>query len=280
MSMVQHATLSAVADAVRPPHSRPMMHPRLGRLFHQTSGRSFMVAFDRTLLEGPADFGIDARVTLAKIIEAGPQAVLIGPGLIKQAGDLFGFHGAPAIVARIDLPLVAEFRVGGAELYEAAVEPRLAAALGADAAVMCLIDGFDDAANFARNVEAVRKAVDGCHAIGLPLIVEAVLWGQRNSDQTDAVKLARICRIAAELGADVIKTQYPGTAEGMRRITDGCPIPVMVLGGKATDHKAVEAFTDGAIAGGARGVIYGRNVWQREDVAGMARTLRDLVHRV
>jgi class I fructose-bisphosphate aldolase len=253
-------------------------HPRLGRLFNRASQRSFMVAFDRTLLEGPAPFGVDARTTLAKIVEAGPEAVLMGPGLIKQAGDLFAFHGAPAIVARIDLPLVAEFRVGGTELYEAAVDPQLAASLGADAAVMCLIDGFDDPQNFSRNLEAVRLAVESCHAIGLPLIVEAVLWGQRNSDQTDAAKLARICRIAAEMGADLIKTQYPGSVEGMKQLTDGCPIPVLVLGGKATDSQAVKSFTEGAIAGGGRGVIYGRNVWQREDVAGMARTLRDLVH--
>lgn len=265
--------MDALASNVR-------LHPRLGKLFNRKSGRSFMVAFDRTLLEGPTNYGVDARGALAKIVDAGPEAVLIGPGLIKQAGDLFGFHGAPAIVARIDLPLVAEFRVGGQELYEAAIDPQVAAAMGADAAVMCLIDGYDDPQNFARNIEAVRLAVESCHTIGLPLIVEAVLWGQQSTDQADAVKLARICRIAAELGADIIKTQYPGSAEGMRQITDGCPIPVMVLGGKATDNKAVESFTQGAVAGGARGIIYGRNVWQRDDVAGMARTLRDLVHGV
>jgi class I fructose-bisphosphate aldolase len=253
-------------------------HPRLGRLFNRRSQRSFMVAFDRTLLEGPCAHGVDARAALEKIVDAGPEAVLIGPGLIKQAGDLFGFSGAPAIVARIDLPLVAEFRVGGEELYEAAIDPHLAAAMGADAAVMCLIDGYDDPQNFARNLDAVRVAVESCHTIGLPLIVEAVLWGQQTKDQMDAAKLARICRIAGELGADLIKTQYPGTPEGMRLITDGSPVPVMVLGGKATDNKAVETFTQGAIAGGARGIIYGRNVWQRDDVAGMAKTLRDLVH--
>ena len=64
----------------------------------------------------------------------------------------------------------------------------------------------------------------------------------------------------------------------MRAIVEACPAPVMVLGGATADAAAVERFTQGAIAGGAVGVIYGRNVWQREDVAGMAATLKRLVH--
>lgn len=251
---------------------------RLGRLFRRDSRKSFMVAFDRTLLEGPSAHASDARAALAKIVAAAPEAVLIGPGLIKQCGDLFAFAGAPAIVARIDLPLVAEFRQAGTEIYRLACEPEHAAALGADAVVMCLIDGFEDPENTARNLTAVAETARRCHAVGLPLIVEAVLWGGRNEDQQDAAKLAAVSRIAAELGADLIKTQYPGSAEGMRRITAGCPVPVLVLGGKAASGEAVEGFTRGALEGGARGVIYGRNVWQREDAAEMAATIRRLVH--
>lgn len=252
---------------------------RLGRLFRRESRQSFMVAFDRTLLEGPTAHAVDARATLAAIVAAAPEAVLIGPGLIKQCGALFAFAGAPAIVARIDLPLVAEFRQGGAEVYRLACDPEHAAALGADAAVMCLIDGFEDPENTARNLTAVAEMARRCHALGLPLIVEAVLWGGRNKDQQDVARLAAVSRIAAELGADAIKTQYPGSAEGMRRITEGCPVPVLVLGGKAASGEAVVAFTRDAIAGGARGVIYGRNVWQRDDLAGMAATIRQLVHQ-
>jgi DhnA family fructose-bisphosphate aldolase class Ia len=251
---------------------------RLGRLFRKDSGRSFMVAFDRTLIEGPSPHGVDAEAALSGIVAAAPEAVLIGPGLIKHCGKLFGFSGAPAIVARIDYPMVAEFRQAGTELYGMVLEPAHAAALGADAAVMCLIDGFEDPRNYAANIRAVADAARACHAVGLPLIVEAVLWGGRNADQRDAGRLAAVCRIAAELGADAIKTQYPGTADGMRRIAESCPVPVLVLGGAAQEAGAVEAFTRGAIEGGARGVIYGRNVWQRDDVAAMAATLRRLVH--
>src|SRR5260221_3471385 len=137
-------------------------HPRLGRLFNRTSQRSFMVAFDRTLLEGPCAHGVDARAALERIVDAGPEAVLIGPGLIKQAGDLFGFSGAPAIVARIDLPLVAEFRVGGEELYEAAIDPHLAAAMGADAAVICLVGRDVEPPQFSPHLDAAPAAAANC----------------------------------------------------------------------------------------------------------------------
>lgn len=251
---------------------------RLARLFRKDSGRSYMVAFDRTLLEGPSPHGEDAAATLGRIIATAPEAVLIGPGLLKTCGHLFGFAGAPAIVARIDYPMVAEFRQAGTELYRMVLEPDHAAALGADAAVMCLIDGFEDPELYADNLEAVTEAARACHAVGLPLIVEAVLWGARNPDQRDAARLATVCRVAAELGADAIKTQYPGSADGMRRVVECCPVPVMVLGGGAVSVEAVEAATRGALEGGARGVIYGRNVWQRDDVAAMGARLGRIVH--
>ena len=251
---------------------------RLGRLFRKESGRSFMVAFDRTLLEGPAPFGVDPRATLAKIIAAEPEGVLVGPGLLKHCGDLFAHCGAPALVLRIDYPMVAEFSQGGKEHHRMVCDPEHAARLGADAAVMCLIEGYDDPDNHARNITAVAEAAHRCATAGLPLIVESVLWGSRSPNQKDATRLAAISRIAVELGADAIKTQYPGTPEGMRAIVEACPVPVLVLGGAASGAKEVEDFTRGAIAGGARGVIYGRNVWQREDVAGMAATLRRLAH--
>jgi class I fructose-bisphosphate aldolase len=252
---------------------------KVGRLFRRSSGRSLMVAFDRTFVSGPTQFAIDARAALKTIVDTGPEAVLISPGLIKQCGDLFAFHGAPAIVARIDAPLLGDFRVDGVEFHRMVCDPERAALLGADAVVMCLVDGYDDPREYLRNLTAVAEAAKRSEAVGLPLIVEAVLWGNRHKDQKDAARLAAMCRISAELGADLIKTQYPGTPEGMRTITEGCPVPVLVLGGPASDDmRVVEAFTKGALAGGAKGAIFGRNIWQRKDVAAMAAAIGKILH--
>src|SRR3954468_730098 len=157
-------------------------------------------------------------------------------------------------------------------------DPEHAARLGADAAVMCLVEGYADADNYALNVRGVAEAARRCADAGLPLIVESVLWGSSSPDQKAATRRAAISPIAAELGADAITTQDHGRAEGMRAIVEACPAPVMVLGGAAADAAAVERFTQGAIAGAAVGVISPRNVWPRGHVAGMPATRKRLVH--
>ncbi|MER3438253.1 MAG: fructose-bisphosphate aldolase, partial [Chloroflexota bacterium] len=103
----------------------------------------------------------------------------------------------------------------------------------------------------------------GQRRVGLPLIVEAVLWGSQIDNKKDPERLAFACRMAVELGADAIKTEYTGDPVTMRQIIETCPAPVLVLGGAKSDSVAdVLEATRGAMEAGARGVIYGRNVWQ------------------
>jgi DhnA family fructose-bisphosphate aldolase class Ia len=65
----------------------------------------------------------------------------------------------------------------------------------------------------------------------------------------------------------------------MRRVIDGCPAPVLVLGGaKSGSPDAILSATKDAMAAGAKGVIYGRNVWQADDVIGVSRQLREIIH--
>jgi len=253
---------------------------RLGRLFNAASGRSFMVAFDRSLPGGPVRFAENSATALAQIIATGADGVLVSPGLIKQHGHLFAHRGAPGIVLRIDLPQFADFAVGEGEFSHLISTPEEAARLGADAVVMFLLDGLKDGRVAADQAAALAEMARRCTAVGLPLIVEAVLWGaERIKDSKNTERLARICRVAAELGADAVKTEYPGSLEGMRTIVEGCPVPVLVLGGsKLDDPREVQGLVRDSLAAGARGVIFGRNVWQRADMAPMAHTIREAVH--
>ncbi len=87
--------------------------------------------------------------------------------------------------------------------------------------------------------------------------------------------------MAAELGADAVKTEYTGDPETMAEVAEGCPVPVLTLGGaKGASEEAVVEAARGAIEGGARGIIFGRNVWQAEDPAKMSALLRETVHGV
>ncbi len=254
---------------------------RLGRLFDRESGRSFITAFDHgTNLRVPPEAGKPLEV-VDNIVAGEPDGVLISPGLLKQASRLFAFRGAPVPVLRADWTILDERMEDIGEHYRVICSPQEAAALGAGAMVMYLIMGPEEGTMFADNARAIAGAAHEARRVGLPLIVEATLWGSRMSDKKDPDLLAYCCRIAVELGADAIKTEYTGDPETMAAVVEECPVPVLTLGGaKGGSEEDVLENARGAIEAGARGLIFGRNVWQADDPAKMSASLREVVHGV
>ena len=254
---------------------------RLGRLFNRESGRSFIVAIDHGVTIGVPKGAEDAHKTVERIIAIEPDAILVGPGLLSQCGAMAAYRGAPSLILRADWiindPRLAALEQG--EQYRVLCSPKHAVELGAEAFMMFLILGVHDGAMFADNARALAVAAEEAHHVGLPLIVETVLWGSRIENAKDADLLAFGCRMAAELGADAIKTEWTGDRESMARVIDGCPVPVLVLGGaKSETPGPVLDATRGAIDAGAKGVVYGRNVWQADDPEEIARQLRQIIH--
>jgi DhnA family fructose-bisphosphate aldolase class Ia len=260
----------------------------LGQLFDQQSGRAFIAAFDHGLTVGPKPGSERALDVLAQIIAGGPDGILVSPGTMKVGGKQFAYRGAPVPIVRADwiynnevypgLPsLLQDPRQG--EHYEVICSPQDAIEMGAGAITMFLIVGTAEGASFASNARQVSHHVQAARKAGIPVIVESVLWGSRVEDRRDPDLLAFGARVAAELGADAIKTAYTGDPETMRQVVDGCPVPVLVLGGvRSSSHDAVLDATRGALAAGAQGVVYGRNVWQADDPIIMCGLLRDVIH--
>ncbi len=251
---------------------------RLGRLLDRESGHSFMVAFDRTLAMGPEPFAEDSGSAITRIAEHGVDAILLSPGLIKQHGRLLAYRGAPAVVCRLDFPFLGTADRGSGEQFRLVASVEEAAALGADAVVMFHTLGYRDKRAWADNIAAIGTVAERARRIGVPLIVEAVPWGAEASDPRDPQAVAEAARIAAELGADAIKTEYVGSVSAMRDVVRSCPVPIFVLGGPRVGITELLEFTRSSIEGGATGVIYGRNVWQRDDLADVAAALTRTVH--
>ncbi|MBA3413864.1 MAG: fructose-bisphosphate aldolase [Chloroflexia bacterium] len=256
---------------------------RMGRLFSRTSGRSFIAAIDHGVTIGVPPGAEDAVATVERVVACEPDAVLIAPGLLAKTGHLFAFRGAPAPVLRADWiindPRLAKLDQG--EQYRVLCSPKHAVELGADAFIMFLIMGVHDGAMFADNARAIAVASEDAHHVGLPLIVEVTLWGSRINlkDRKDPELLGFGCRMAVELGADAIKTENTGDAASMADIIRGCPAPVLVLGGAKTETPApMLAATRAAMDAGAKGVVYGRNVWQADDPSAISRQLREVIH--
>jgi len=252
---------------------------RLGRLFNKQSGRSFIAAIDHGVTIGAATGAERAVETVETVIACDPDAVLIGPGLLPKTAHLFAHRGAPAPVLRADFIINDPRLTDLGEGYRVLVSPSHAAHLGAEAFIMFLIMGPEEGTMFADNVRAISHAAEEAHKVGIPLIVEAVLWGSRMKNKRDADLLTFACRTAAELGADAIKTEWTGDVASMAKLIESVPAPVLVLGGPKTDNpETVIEATRGAMEAGAKGVAYGRNLWGADDPRQMGQRLREVIH--
>ena len=120
----------------------------------------------------------------------------------------------------------------------------------------------------------LAKLVDEGERYGIPVM--AVTAVGKELDKRDARYLALSCRIAAELGARVVKTYY---CKGFKRITQGCPVPVVIAGGPKVDTELeVFEFVHDGIQKGAIGVNLGRNIWQNDYPVAMIKALRSIIH--
>ncbi len=116
----------------------------------------------------------------------------------------------------------------------------------------------------------------------VPVIIETLPHGLGQTAHYTVEKVKFAARLAAELGADVVKTVYPADAsvEEFRDIVQQCFVPVIVLGGAAMeDDAALFKMVENAMRAGAAGIAIGRNVWQHPNPAAVARSLAALVHQ-
>jgi DhnA family fructose-bisphosphate aldolase class Ia len=252
---------------------------RLNRILRTEGNGTLAVAFDHALVLGPIPGTEDPCTQVSRFVEARVDAILLNLGLIQCCIDCFPRSATPGIIARIDWTTVWNALSqgdNGALRTCMLASPEDALRHGADAVLTYLVVGTGDAdfetKEIARNAQVARE----CEALGIPLIVETLARGKGVENPGDSKWLKLHTRIATELGADVIKTDYAGSADEMRSVVEDCPIPILVLGGSRNDG-ALDVVR-GAMEAGAAGVFFGRNVFQSRDMQGflsMARSILD-----
>jgi putative autoinducer-2 (AI-2) aldolase len=121
----------------------------------------------------------------------------------------------------------------------------------------------------------LSNLVNECEPYGIPVM--AVTAVGKELEKRTARYLSLSCRIAAELGARIVKTYY--STEDFEKIIEGCPVPVVIAGGPKceTEFEVFEFVYDG-IQKGAIGVNLGRNVWQNPYPVAMMRALHAIIH--
>ena len=254
---------------------------RLSRLFDDRSGRTVIVAVDHGQDHGSPPGLEDLGKTIEALREAGPDALLLRASTLKRYHRLLEGKGAPALIVALDSRWTKTVP-GGPDLgeeHELLVSVEEAARLGADAVKILLIFGRNDIGVHAKNVKAVAAAIEASERAGIPVMVEATLWGLGipQSEQHDPKRIPHIARIAFDLGADILKLPYaPGI---YREITKQLPVPITILGGPKSDSEEdFWSMVEQAVADGVRGVAFGRNVWQAADPRAQVARLRAIVH--
>ncbi len=121
----------------------------------------------------------------------------------------------------------------------------------------------------------LANLVNVCENYGIPVM--AVTAVGKELAKRDARYLGLSCRIAAELGARIVKTYW--CEDGFEKVVNGCPVPVVMAGGPKceTDREVLEFVHDG-MQKGSIGINLGRNIWQGKYPVPMARALQAVVH--
>jgi len=232
---------------------------RMRRLFGG-DGRLLLVAMDHAGFMGPVP-GLDLP-TMGQVVAAGADAVMTTYGTARRASQQPGILGQAALVVSLDIH---------------AVEPEEqvlnALRLGADS--VKVLAGSGDRSQWT----ALQRYALVCERWGMPFQAEVIPGGFDQPEKHTPQNIASVCRQAAEMGADYVKTFYTGDPESMRRVVDGATVPVVILGGdRAPDEESLLRQVRDALSAGVSGVAFGRNIWSHADPAGITRRLVAVVH--
>jgi len=254
---------------------------RLCRILGGRKHGALVVAFDHALVLGPIPGTEDPLRQIRRFAEARVDAVLLNLGLLRQYADSAPNGPLPALIARIDWTTVWSAIGNGAEgVLRSSLLARPEDALrgGADAVLTYLVVGTGDADFESKEIARTAEVARECERVGIPLIVESLARGKEVLNPGEPKWLNLHTRMAVELGADAVKTDYAGDPVSMRFVVEGCPIPVLVLGGSRqdSDEGALEVVRSAAQAGAA-GVFFGRNVFQAPDMGVFLQKARSIL---
>ncbi|MFA5126044.1 MAG: 2-amino-3,7-dideoxy-D-threo-hept-6-ulosonate synthase [archaeon] len=243
---------------------------RLQRISGRKSGKILIVPIDHGISDGPILGLIDVKETVSTIAESGANGILMHKGLVGE-----GFRGGGTDVGLI-IHLSAGTSLSPDPLNKVIVTTvEEAVALGADAISIHINVGAEDTSKMMMDAGQV---VRDCNHFGMPLIMMMYPRGEKVKNEKDVSVVKIAARIGAELGADIVKTNYTGSKESFREVVEGCPVPVIIAGGsKGTDKEVLQMIRD-AMDAGAAGVAMGRNSFQHKEPKKIIKAVSLIIH--
>jgi putative autoinducer-2 (AI-2) aldolase len=236
---------------------------RLAKIFDPTSGRTVMLAIDHGYFQGPTT-GLE-RVDL-NIVPLLPwsDTLMCTRGILRSVipptygkGIVIRASGGPSILKELSNEQIAISIDEAVRLNVAAM------------AVQVFVGGEGET----KSVHNLTRLVDMGNTAGIATLAVTAVGREL---VRDAKYLGLATRICAELGATYVKTYF--CEEGFEKVTAGCPIPIVIAGGKKLPEKEALQMAYDAIQQGASGVDMGRNIFQSDAPAAMIQAVRKVVH--
>ena len=239
------------------------MQSRLARVFHPDSGRTVMLAIDHGYFQGPTT-GLE-RVDL-DIVPLLPSvdALFCTRGILRSSVP--ADSGVPVFLRASGGPSILK------ELSDEEIALDIEDALRLNACgvgVQVFIGGPLET----KTVHNMTRLIDAGYRYGVPVLGVTAVGRELTRD---ARYLGLATRILAELGAQVVKTYY--CEEGFEEVTAGCPVPIVMAGGKKLPELDALTMAYQAVQAGAAGVDMGRNIFQCSQPAAMLEAIRKVVH--
>ncbi|HCU0879261.1 TPA: 3-hydroxy-5-phosphonooxypentane-2,4-dione thiolase [Morganella morganii] len=239
------------------------MQSRLARIFNPQDNKTVMLAFDHGYFQGPTTGLERIDINIAPLFEH-TDVLMCTRGILRAQVPVatnkpvvLRASGANSILTELSNEAVAVAMDDAVRLNVAAVAAQV----------------YIGTEHEHQSIKNIIKMVDAGMRVGMPVMAVTGVGKDMARDQR---YFSLASRIAAEMGANIIKTYF--VEEGFERITAGCPVPIVIAGGKKLPENEALDMCFRAIDQGASGVDMGRNIFQSEDPVAMMKAIRAVVH--
>jgi putative autoinducer-2 (AI-2) aldolase len=241
------------------------MKNRLAQLI-QADGRALFLPIDHGYFQGPTHKLEKPGETIRPLLPYA-DAIMLTRGVLRNCVD-------PAKTKPVILRVSGGTSVVGEDLTNEGLVTSIQEVVRLNASAVSM-SVFVGSKHEHQSLKNLAKLVDECEDYGIPVM--AVTAVGRELEKREARYLALCCRIAAEMGARVVKTYY--CTKNFEKVVEGCPVPVVIAGGPKVDSELeVFEFVYDGIQKGAIGVNLGRNIWQSEYPVAMIQAIRAIIH--
>jgi class I fructose-bisphosphate aldolase len=244
---------------------------RTERIINRNTGKTVIVPMDHGISVGPIAGIIDMKKTIQMVAEGGANAIVEHKGLVEEGHR----RGGSDIGLIIHLSASTSLSMyPNAKTLVCSVEE--AVKLGADAVSIHVNLGNGQEREMLHDF---GKVVYDARTWGMPLLAMMYPRGEKIKDEYDVKVVKHAARVGNEMGADIVKVSYTGSAESFREVTEGCNVPVVIAGGpKMESDREILEMVRGAMDAGGAGASIGRNIFQHRDPKAMVQAISSIVH--